>query len=62
MNVPSNIILKNLSGAELKWRNFRELFQLSNHIINQKSGFFGPAYNLSYTDVHDFAAKKQSLI
>ena len=37
------------------------LFQLSNSIINEKRGFFGEAYNISYTDVYDFAAKKQSL-
>ena len=38
-----------------------QLFKLSNQIINDHIGFFGEAYNLSYTDVYDFAAKKQSL-
>ena len=43
-----------------------QLFELSQKIINSKKGenreaFFGEAYNISYTDVHDFAAKKQSL-
>lgn len=38
-----------------------ELFRLSNQIINQHSGFYGEAYNISYTDVLDFSAKKQSL-
>ena len=38
-----------------------QLFALSNRLINEKTGFFGEAYNLSYTDVYDFAAKKQSL-
>lgn len=43
-----------------------QLFELSNNIINSKKGenrecFFGEAYNISYTDVYDFAAKKQSL-
>ena len=38
-----------------------QLFKLSNQIINDRIGFFGEAYNLSYTDVYDFAAKKQSL-
>ena len=43
-----------------------QLFELSNKIINSKKGenkecFFGEAYNISYTDVYDFAAKKQSL-
>ena len=43
-----------------------QLFELSKKIINAKKGenrncFFGEAYNISYTDVYDFAAKKQSL-
>lgn len=42
------------------------LYNLSQKIINSKKGdnrecFFGEAYNLSYTDIYDFAAKKQSL-
>ena len=44
----------------------KQLYELSQKIINSKKGenrdaFFGEAYNLSYTDVYDFAAKKQSL-
>ena len=39
-----------------------QLFDLSNKIIkNSRNGSFGNAYNMSYTDVFDFAAKKQSL-
>lgn len=43
-----------------------QLYELSKKIINSKKGenrgcFFGEAYNLSYTDVYDFAATKQSL-
>lgn len=43
-----------------------ELFKLSNRIVNSKKGdkddcFFSEAYNVSYTDVYDFAATKQSL-
>ena len=38
-----------------------ELYKLSQRIITKGTGFFGEAYNLSYTDVYDFAAKKQSL-
>lgn len=38
-----------------------ELFNLSKKIIYEKVGFFGEAYNISYTDIFDFAAKKQSL-
>lgn len=43
-----------------------QLYNLSKNIVNTEKGsrgkaFFGEAYNLSYTDVYDFAAKKQSL-
>lgn len=44
-----------------------KLFELSSRIVDKdkkdvdKNCFFGEAYNLSYTDVYDFAAKKQSL-
>lgn len=46
--------------------NNEQLFNLSNKIINTPKGqpnnnFFREAYNLSYTDIHDFASKKQSL-
>ena len=43
-----------------------QLFNLSQKIVNAKKNankdcFFGEAYNVSYTDVYDFAATKQSL-
>ena len=38
-----------------------QLYKLSQKIITEGQGFFSEAYNLSYTDVYDFAAKKQSL-
>lgn len=43
-----------------------QLYNLSKRIIDSKKGdnnnaFFREAYNLSYTDVYDFAAKKMSL-
>ena len=38
-----------------------QLYKLSQQIITEGRGFVGEAYNLSYTDVYDFAAKKQSL-
>lgn len=43
-----------------------QLYKLSNKIINAEKGnrnaaFFSEAYNLSYTDIYDFAAKKMSL-
>lgn len=40
----------------------KQLYNLSQNIISgDREAFFGEAYNLSYTDVYDFAAKKQSL-
>ncbi len=45
--------------------NNEELFRLSNKIINKKQsdGFFKEAYNISYTDIYDFASSvnKKSL-
>ena len=38
-----------------------QIYVLSNQIVNQHTGFFGEAYNLSYTDIYDFSSKKQSL-
>ena len=39
-----------------------QLYNLSQKIINgERDAFFGEAYNVSYTDVYDFSAKKQSL-
>lgn len=54
-----------LYAAMMGYTN-EELFDLSIRIVNSKKGenrncFFGEAYNISYTDVYDFAAKKQSL-
>lgn len=54
-----------LYAAMMGYTN-EELYNLSMKIINSKKGenmncFFGEAYNISYTDVYDFAAKKQSL-
>ena len=47
--------------ARLMGYNNEQLFNLSQKIITEGTGFFGEAYNISYTDVYDFAAKKQSL-
>ena len=49
-----------LYGRMIGYDNTR-LFQLSQDLIEKKRGFFGEAYNVSYTDIYDFAAKKQSL-
>lgn len=38
-----------------------QLYDLSQQIINKQTGFFGEAYNLSYTDIYDFCSTKQSL-
>ena len=38
-----------------------QLYQLSQNIIEHKRGFFSEAYSISYTDIYDFAAKKQGL-
>ena len=51
--------------ARLMGYTNEQLYDLSQKIINTKKGtkgvMFGEAYNLSYTDIYDFAAKKQSL-
>lgn len=38
-----------------------QLYELSQNLITRNIGYFGEAYNLSYTDILDFSAKKQSL-
>ena len=46
----------------LEYYSVEELYSVSQNIINgRKDAFFGEAYNLSYTDVYDFCATKQSL-
>lgn len=51
--------------ARLMGYTNEQLYSLSQKIINSGKGakgvFFGEAYNISYTDVYDFAATKQSL-
>lgn len=49
-----------LYAAMLGYSN-EELYNQSQRIIKNGNGFFGEAYNISYTDVYDFAATKQSL-
>lgn len=53
-----------LYARYLGW-SVEELYKLSNNIINEEGGIlkygFREAYNISYTDVYDFAAKKQGL-
>lgn len=36
--------------------NNEALYKLSQNIIERKTGFFGEAYNISYTDIYDFAS------
>ena len=52
--------------ARLIGYSVEQLYELSSKIVSTPKGesnkfLFGEAYNLSYTDVYDFAAKKQSL-
>jgi len=49
-----------LYGAYIGYNN-EQLYNLSQKIIGKKGGFFGEAYNISYTDIYDFSAAKQSL-
>lgn len=50
-----------LYGCLIGYTN-EQLYTLSQRIISgSANAFFGEAYNISYTDVYDFAAKKQSL-
>lgn len=47
--------------ARLMGYDNEQLYKLSKKIVDGNGGLFGEAYNVSYTDVYDFAAKKQSL-
>lgn len=52
--------------ARLIGYSIEQLYELSQKIINAEKGsnqnfFFGEAYNISYTDIYDYCAKKQSL-
>lgn len=48
--------------ARLMGYTNEQLFNASQKIINNEPDcFFGEAYNISYTDIYDFAANKQSL-
>ena len=50
-----------LYGRLVGFDNY-QLYTLSQRIIEgSKNAFFREAYNLSYTDIYDFCAKKQSL-
>ena len=48
--------------ARLMGYDTEALYELSQKIIGgSRNAFFSEAYNLSYTDIYDFSAKKQSL-
>ena len=51
-----------LYACLIGWDN-EQIYNLSQGIINHGKGFFGEAYNLSYTDIYDFASagNKKSL-
>lgn len=47
--------------ARLMGYTNEQLYELSTKIVSGNGGYFGEAYNISYTDVYDFCSKKQSL-
>lgn len=49
--------------ARILGKSNEEIYKISQGIVidKKKSCFFGEAYNLSYTDIYDFCATKQSL-
>lgn len=47
--------------ARLIGFNTQQLYELSQNLIIRNVGYFGEAYNISYTDILDFSSKKQSL-
>jgi hypothetical protein len=52
--------------ARLMGYDNMQMYNLSQKIVNSKKGeslnnFFSEAYNISYTDIYDYASKKQSL-
>ena len=48
--------------ARLMGYTNEQLYKLSQRIIGKdRAAFFGEAYNISYTDIYDFSAVKQSL-
>ena len=50
-----------LYGAYMGYTN-KALFELSEKIVNNnRSGMFGEAYNLSWTDIYDYSSEKKSL-
>lgn len=49
-----------LYAAAMGYTN-EQLYNLSQKIINDGTGMFSGAYNISYTDVYDFASDKKSL-
>ena len=49
-----------LYGAYMGYTN-EQLYNLSQRIIGQSTGYFREAYGLSYADIYDFSSKKQGL-
>lgn len=48
--------------AWLMGYNNRQLYEISSRLVGgSPNATFGEAYNISYTDIYDFSAKKQSL-
>ena len=47
--------------AAIQGYTIDKLYNLSQLIIDHKRGFFGEAYNLSYTDIYDFASSSNKM-
>lgn len=48
--------------ARLIGKSNAQIYDISQRIVNgDRTAFFGEAYNISYTDIYDYASKKQSL-
>ena len=50
-----------LYGKMMGYDNMQSYLQSQSIISGGSDGFFGGAYNLSYTDIYDYSSKKQSL-
>ncbi len=50
-----------LYARGMRGYSIKQLYNLSQQIINEHDGFFREAYGASYTDIYDMCSKKQSL-
>lgn len=47
--------------ARMMGYNNEQLYKLSKGLIDEKIGFFGEAYNISYTDIYDFLSSQNKM-